>query len=181
MNSSTKLLLLDINGLLCCKVPKSVKNPDVLKLNSYNVLPRPNYIEFLETLYSRYTIGFFSSTCEWNVNPILNKLLTPEQKKATVLLWFRDRTRLDPDDSGFATIKMLKDVFENPMFNAKRLYNESNTILIDDCNIKTRFNNPDNIITCKSFTGQDDDDHELLDLIETISERFELISNSNCL
>ena len=181
MNSSTRLLLLDINGLLCCKVPKGQKNKkynkdDILKLNSYKVIIRPHCREFLEYCYSKFTIGFFTSTCEWNVKAILNKLLTPEQHKATALMWFRDRTRFDPissaDEMSFETIKMLEDIFQNPMANEKRLYNDQNTLLIDDSETKTRFNDPANIIICKAFTGEEDD-RGLFDLMEIIPQRFE--------
>ena len=184
MNSPTRFLLLDINGLLCCKVPKGQKyknydKSDILKLNSYKVIIRPYCREFLEKCYSQFTIGFFTSTCEWNVKAILNKLLTPEQHKATVLMWFRDRTRFDPDTShevsGFDTIKVLDDIFQNPMVNEKRLYSEQNTVLIDDSETKTRFNDPANIIICKAFTGEEND-QGLLDLLEIIPQKFEALT-----
>jgi len=175
------LLLLDINGLLCCKVPKGqdikkYAKSDILKLNSYKVIIRPHCREFLESCYSKFTVGFFTSTCEWNVKAILNKLLTPEQHKATALMWFRDRTRFDPilsaDKMGFDTIKMLEDVFQNPMVNEKRLYSKENTLLIDDSPTKTRFNDPSNIIICKAFVGEEND-RGLLDLLEIIPQKFE--------
>jgi hypothetical protein len=184
MNSSTRLLLLDINGLLCCKIPKDQKpkkyaKSDILKLNSYKVIIRPYCREFLESCYSQFAVGFFTSTCEWNVKAILNKILTPEQYKTTALMWFRDRTRFDPissaDEMRFETIKMLEDIFQNPMVNEKSLYSEQNTLLIDDSEIKTRFNNPANIIICKKFTGEEND-QGLLDLLKIIPEKFEALT-----
>jgi hypothetical protein len=170
-----KLVLLDINGLLCCKIKKNVeinKSSEILDLNSYKVILRPHYKEFLDFVYNNYKVGFFSSTCEWNAKEILNKLLNKEQKKLTVLMWFRDRTHIDPDSiDTYDTIKKLEDVFDNPVFNVKRKYHSGNTILIDDSKTKTRFNNPNNIIICESFTGNEDD-CVLFELINLISDRY---------
>ena len=92
--SSVKLLLLDINGLLCCKTKNSDNN---IKISSYYVILRPFYKEFLDFCYNHFHVGFFSSTPEKNARMILKHLLTKEQIVKTKLFWFRDRTHLDFD------------------------------------------------------------------------------------
>lgn len=173
MESHTRLLLLDINGLLCCKMPKisHCGNLEILNLNSYNVIMRPGCREFLEFCYAGFTVGFFSSTNKWNVDAILKKLLNSEQQKTTAFKWYRDHTHFDPDTE-YATIKKLQDIFDNPVVNENRKYSSENTILLDDSEAKTRFNDPNNIIICEAFTGKEDD-RFLFELMELIPQKFE--------
>ena len=66
----SRLLVLDINGVLC------------YKSNQHFIL-RPFLKDFLKECYSKYDIGFFSSTPKDNVYKILNFMLTKEQFKKT--------------------------------------------------------------------------------------------------
>lgn len=170
-----RLLILDINGLLCCKVSKDHvpdARTEILELGKYNVILRPHARKFLECCYRDYTVAFFSSTTYTNANLILEKLLTAQQKESTCFRWFRDRTRLDSaGNKDYDTIKNLADVFDNPVINEKRIFNWSNTLLCDDSKIKTRFNPDKNIIIFKAFEG-DPDDNILLEMMDVISERF---------
>lgn len=160
MNSSKRLLLLDINGLLCCKVPKNqiIKNQEFIKLSTYNVIVRPGCRKFLKSCYLNFDVGFLSSTTEYNATIILKKLLTPQQHKLTVCFLFREFCRADPDPiNTFDTIKVLQDVFDDDTLNKNNQWNDTNTILIDDSITKTRFNDPVNILICKSYTGEKSD------------------------
>ena len=190
----TRLLLLDINGVLCCKsehknaleeVTEDLTNCnlneiklEILKLSTYNVTLRPNYREFLEFCYENFSVGFFSSTTYPNANAILEKILTPEQKAKTILKWFRDHTHLDPDFGSnpeivfHDTIKKLSDIFDNPIINGNRKFSPKNTLLCDDSEIKTRFNDPKNIVIFKGFKG-DPEDKVLYEMINVLSKRFE--------
>lgn len=172
---SPRLLLLDINGVLCCKIGKDEKpndNLELLELNAYKVVMRPGAREFLEFCYKHFTVAFFSSTTYPNANAILEKLLSPEQKKATPFRWFRDRTHFDPDaKKEYDTIKKLSDIFDNPMVNSDRKYNERNTILCDDSAVKTRFNDPKNIVVLTPFKGEEDDT-ALFETMELLPIRF---------
>lgn len=173
---NTRLLLLDINGLLCCKKPKDwcSVNLEVIELNSYKVVKRPGYSEFLDFCYSNFSVGFFSSTTKLNSDYIIDGLLTIQQRNKTVLMWFRDRTHFDPDcgKNSNDTIKKLQDIFDNPVINANRKYHSGNTILLDDSSVKTRFNDPKNIVICKAFEGNDDD-QEFFEMMKIIPERFD--------
>ena len=174
----TRLLLLDINGILCCKKTKNFISKDMLELKSYKVQTRPGCSEFLDFCYNNFSVGFFSSTTRKNAEAILSLLLTSQQRQNTILMWFRDRTHLDPDvikDSTifyYDTIKKLQDIFDNPVINEKRKYHSGNTILVDDSIAKTRFNDPKNIVICESFDGNQDD-KVLYEIMEILPERFE--------
>lgn len=171
-----KLVVLDINGILCCKyficsnknkygekdktdrdVIKSLIKLPCLDLPKFIVFLRPHVKEFLDFCFLNYDVGFFSSTTEKNAGEILSVLLSDVQKKKVKFFWYRDRTRLDPDygkDSeikNFDTVKLLDDIIESPMINYERKYNENNIFLLDDSEKKTRFNNSDNVIIIPSF------------------------------
>lgn len=176
MNPPTQLLLLDINGLFCYKIPKNKAvesvSLEIIELNSYKVIMRPGYREFFDFCYDHYTVGFFTSTNQWNVDIILNKVLNRKQMKNTAFKWYRDRTRFDPDsENSYDTIKKLEDVFDNPVINKERKYHSGNTVLIDDSETKTRFNDPKNILICEPFIGKEDD-RILFELMELLPEKF---------
>jgi hypothetical protein len=179
--NNNRLLVLDINGVLCCKMPKNSiisEQLELLELKRYTVIMRPGYREFLDFCYDNFTVAFFSSTTYSNANAILDKLLSSEQKSRTAFRWVRGRTHFDPDylnDSQTTfhdTIKKLSDIFDNPIINDKRKYNESNTILCDDSEVKTRFNEKKNIIIFKPFEG-DENDNILFEMMKMIPDYFE--------
>jgi hypothetical protein len=162
-----KLLLLDINGLLCCKVPKG----QGLSIKSYDVILRPYYKEFLDWCYKHYKVGYFSSTSAINAKLILNYLLTPEQKEHCVLFWFRDKTQLDPyPKKRYDTIKSLIDVYDHVEY----VFNDCNTLIIDDSYNKVRFNLQKNVLLCQPYKNDKDDD-ELIRLMSDIVTKYSLL------
>lgn len=185
-----RLLLLDINGVLCCKqryisdlsehINQLSLEPkcELLKLKSYTVMLRPGYREFLDFCFEHFTVAFYSSTTYSNANAILNKLLTSKQKNKTLFRWFRDRTQLDPDFGQnpkimkHDTVKKLVDVFNCPLINEERKFNYDNTLLCDDSEQKTRFNPDKNIVIFPEFTG-DPHDQVLNKMTKTLLERFD--------
>lgn len=184
---NTRLLILDINGVLCCKVSKDSKIGDALELlvlNAYTIIMRPGYREFLDFCYKNYTVAFFSSTTYSNASVILEKLLTHEQKSATAFCWFRDRTHSDPDyqkDSNIRihdTIKILSDVFDDPTVNAEHKYHSRNTLLCDDSKTKNRFNNSNNVVIFEPFIGEKND-KVLYEMMDVLSQRFVNLQNLN--
>lgn len=175
---SERLILLDLNGVLCRKITSGPMPENAFDLRAYAVEPRPGVTEFLEFCYSHYAVGFFSSTTFKNADPILKKLLTPEQYKLSTIKWFRDRTRFDPDNTNHETVKVLKDLFENPVTNYDRVWNETNTLLIDDSEQKTRFNSKGNVLLVKSYTG-DSQDRELALLMEEIPQKLHSTSEKS--
>ena len=172
-----KLLLLDINGVLCYRTTEDISGELVIKLPKCSVALRPGYQIFLDFCYYRYKIAFFSSTTYQNANDILETLLTPNQKKRTLFRWFRDRTHYDPDTNDHSTIKLLSDVFDNPVVNSYRQFTSRNTLLCDDSPSKIRFNNPNNIVLINPFEG-DSNDRTLFELMNIIPSRFDYIQSS---
>ena len=196
----TKLLILDINGLLCRKVKKDYLGPVDLELATYRVVRRPGYSEFLATCYANFTVGFFSSTTRKNGDQILQILLTDQQRKDTLFFWYRDRTSLDPDWPSttqpitchpswslediddwsaqgveeYATIKNLVSVWANPIINWDRRFSLLNTIICDDSTIKLRFNRKENCLLVPSFVTPEDE--VLPNLGEKINCKFEILA-----
>lgn len=160
------LLILDINGVLCCKVNKSEppSNLERIELYSYDVLLRPGYREFLDFCFSKYQVAFFTSTIEHNALIILKSMLTPEQMEKVVFKWFRDKTRMDIENGTYATAKILSDVFTDQ-------YTKYNTIICDDSLDKLRFNNSENTLIFPEFKG-DINDHVLINMPEEIIKKF---------
>src|SRR3989304_5532495 len=82
-----KLIVLDINGVLCYKyfaehLGKGIKkllldniNLDHVLLNKSIVFYRPGVKKFLEFCFNYFDVGFFSSTTEYNSNKIITTLL----------------------------------------------------------------------------------------------------------
>lgn len=187
------LLILDINGLLCCKVQPDCTEADLRPNKHYSVILRPGYAEFLQQCYAHYEVGFFSSTTEPNASAILKALLTKEQFKQTKFIWYRDRTSLDPDwqadqihydetwnDLEFNqeikahdTIKLLNNVWNNPMINAKRKYNSKNTLICDDSAMKLRYNSQQNCLIVSEYVYTSDENTTLKEIWNDIVERMQ--------
>jgi len=185
-----KLLVLDLNGLLFSKVQDKT-NADLM-LNAYGVMFREGYKEFLESCYSQYRVGFYSSTTQQNAWAILDKMLTKSQRKKTVFFWCRDRTILDPDwnedqfsfdqswdESEFlkdeivrhSTIKLLTHIWNNPIINCERRYSEKNTLICDDSSLKLRLNLRKNCLIAEPFP--EETLHEVFDRIQVSFEELE--------
>lgn len=166
------LLILDINGLICCKVkPPYQENltNNYIARNHYRVYFRDNVKEFIKWCLENYNVGIWSSTNNYNVYPILKHVLDQDIIKKFLFIWCRDRTRLDleyPNNNikKFDTIKDLKDIWSCPTINCEREYDSSNTLLIDDSYQKTRFNSSDNLLIVNSF----DINNPNLDIISDI-------------
>lgn len=174
----TRLVVLDLNGVLSykCSLDSVIENSAIIELARAKVVLRPGYAAFLAHCYEHYSVAFFSSTTYTNANPILEKMLTAEQKQQTVFRWFRDRTRLDPDYgtgdvAKFDTIKLVKDIIENPTVNESRVYSYENVLLIDDDLNKVRLNNPKNVMTVGSYYGKREDT-TLAEIIPLIEAKF---------
>ena len=155
-----KLIILDINGLLCHKerLPQSEidampDSDEYLKRRIYIVRKHTDVDKFLEWCFDNYHVAFWSSTTSYNAKPIIDQLLnTSDIPKRAKFIWYRDRTRLDPDYGvnndikEHDTVKTLSDVWSHPYVNQYRLYSNTNTLLVDDSARKTRFNHPDNVV-----------------------------------
>ena len=170
----SKLLILDVFGLLCAKL-----NPDtpallpiIQETKHYRVVARPHLKEFLAAVFSRYTVAIFSSSSYYNVSSVLNTVMTRGQLNSCLFIWTRDRTHLDPEgEHEHSTVKRLSDVLDNPVLNSKRAHSWSNTLMCDDTLSKMAANPEGNVLTCQEFTG-DAGDAYLLTLLGEIEGKF---------
>lgn len=192
-----KLVVLDINGVFCRKLNQKevakLKASGKGKATSRDSAPRVFAFkggrtiggvefrqgdqEFFQTLFERYHVAIFSSTEQRNAERILNQV---KNKKRFEFLWYRDRTRFDQDDQpeGHETVKMLRDIYDNPVINRGRQWSDRNTIIIDDSITKVRFNNPKNVLIVRSFTGAgESEDGYLSEVLQMIEEKFTALDN----
>ncbi len=188
-----RLVILDINGLLCYKIKTNLLFQDIKKYpkgqypyqyykinNSIHIIFRPYYYEFLVKLFENYHVAFFSSTTEQNASKILNVLLTKNQMRYKIFSWYRDHTKFDPDKNdkdNFETIKLLEDVYTNPVVNINHTWSNLNTIMVDDSVEKTRFNDSKNIIIVPSFIAANEE-QVLLQTLDRIKLAFENLENN---
>lgn len=151
--SELKLLVLDLNGILCHKAYKEEDTLDrsiykSISLDKHNIYLRPKAKRFLNKILNlkNLEVAIFSSTTYPNVNLILNELITTEQRKKLKFLWCREHCTLDPDYGTrddvkeYTTIKKLETITDHPYINMKRLYNSTNVLFIDDEPSKMRYN-----------------------------------------
>ena len=185
---SNKLVILDINGLLCCKELHIDKSPnkrsmkkttDCIDLRKMRIYIRPGAVDFINNLMKNYRVGFWSSTTEWNAKQIIQALDLNAKKFA--FTWYRDRTKLDPDYlkntkvKKHDTVKNMQDIFDCPTINESRRYGWRNTVLIDDSKSKTRFNPVINLINVSEYELKDVGRDETYDLefFELLQDRIE--------
>ena len=187
-DSKKRLLILDMNGLVCRKIYKpdyDEDNPvsdkyERLELGSCYVFIRPDVRDFLEKCFELADIAFWSSTTYYNAKHILDHILTESQQSNVIFKWYRDRTKLDPTygidhvTNNYDTIKDLNDVWDSPVINRNRFYNSSNTIICDDDHKKVRLNNKDNIIMVTTFDPWESeyDNTVMNDLLEKIEDQL---------
>ncbi len=179
--TTKKLIVLDVNGVLCYKISKhkdNIKNrTNILELSYNNVYFRPGAKKFLEWLFERYKVAIYSSTTFKNIKPILNYLM-PKLYKKLVFLWCRDRCTLDPDYGTdtqifkYSTIKLLSSILENPNINERRIYKKNNVLFLDDSPSKMRFNPVNSYYILKSYHP---DDMELYSDVKIKIDEFEII------
>jgi len=169
----TKLLILDLNGLLVSKQPQKLFDCryQVQKCGSYYVYLRPNVHEFIDQIMDLYDVGIFSSTTYKNAQPIV-ELLFKDKHKQLKFKWFRDRTEFDPDSQDHATVKELDRIWRNSAVNWHRKYSNKNTLLCDDDHTKLRFNDKKNYLVVPKFDPTSKFDLVLDDLLEQITDKF---------
>jgi hypothetical protein len=154
------LVLLDVNGLLCCKVddPRvDVSKFEVQRANKYKTVARPDCRKFVAKLMDTYTVGIFSSTTAFNLNKILPWLLGKELRSKIVFIADRHSVKFDPNYGTCAgieshdTVKYLDDIWSNPCFNWNRDWNSTNTLLVDNDLRKVKFNEPANYLVVEEW------------------------------
>lgn len=170
------LVLLDVNGLLLCKVKKGTVKRAVRYSSYEDVIIRNHAVEFIEKLMSKYDVGIFTSGHRSNTFNLIKLLMGTEKSKKLKFILSREYTKFDPEsDDNISTVKILSDVYNNPVVNRNKIYNKYNTLLCDDSEIKTRFNPQENIVIVEKFTDYKriSEDDYLMTLPDQIDERME--------
>lgn len=159
---SKRLIVLDINGTLCYRfyigslesyeVDKLKISFDMILIPKFIVFLRPHVYDFLSMCFDKFDVGFFSSMTERHGSQILDILLTKEQKEQVKFIWYRDKTRPDPDFgikpeiTNYDTIKMAQDIVDS--FDRYKL---EDILICDDSETKLRFNKSENTCVIRSF------------------------------
>ena len=155
-----RLLILDINGIICFKSSnkdsKEYRKGDEesLKLPSYKIFKFNGIEDFIQWCLDNYDVAIWSSTTHRNASEML-KLCNIDISKFK-FVWYRDRTELDPeykinkDITRYNTVKNLERIWSNPI-NVYRQYSSKNTLIIDDDHMKVRFNDKDNVFIVNNF------------------------------
>ncbi|KAI3463819.1 hypothetical protein Pfo_020482 [Paulownia fortunei] len=164
-----KLLVLDVNGLLVdisSYVPYDYDPDDIILKKA--VFKRPYCDDFLKFCFERFNVGVWSSRTKRNMEPILDFLLGNDKCK---LLFCWDQSHCT--DTGFTTVekrhkplllkklKRLWDKCEPDLPWERGVYNESNTLLLDDTPYKALSNPRYNAIFPRTYQFTDVRDNSL--------------------
>ncbi|XP_076924875.1 uncharacterized protein LOC143587480 [Bidens hawaiensis] len=164
-----KLLVLDVNGLLVDIVadPDEGCKPDTI-IGSKAVFKRPFCDEFLKFCFERFNVGVWTSRTRRNIEQVL-KFLEINSEDQLLFCW----DQFHCTKTGFNTIensgkplvlKELKKLWEKQDSNLpweKGVYNESNTIFLDDSPYKALRNPPHTAIFPYSYSYRDTQDNGL--------------------
>lgn len=159
------LVVLDLHGLLCERVSRegakkrgereaafAQRRPAITQ--RYNqVWLRPRLRDFLNYLVRRHSIAVWSSAALHNVSSLLDDIgdqcgLRDVLQREIRFVWGRDRCKPDFETGGYATMKLLSDLWGHadcgPRFNC------TNTLLLDDSFSKVR-NFPESAIVVPAY------------------------------
>jgi len=202
-----KLVILDLSGTLIHKYdynrnatkPKStlIYNKEFYQLihlkNGRKITPCYGLVDFIESLMSKYRVAIWSSTTDYNTNPIIKSIFPKHIIERFLFIWHREFTELDPDygKEGYEhiqkydTIKPIDNIKASPIINYSRKWDRHNMIIIDDSPDKLRFNPPENNIVVPTYMlSEFDEKQTVIDLEylnyleELIDDRFELLTQN---
>ncbi|PWA67221.1 FCP1-like domain, HAD-like domain protein [Artemisia annua] len=165
-NSRKKLLVLDVNGLIVDIVahPDEKYKPDTI-IGRKAVYKRPYCDEFLKFCFERFNVGVWTSRTRRNIERVLDFLMKDTQKQF-IFCWDQSHCT----ETGFNTLdnsdkplllKELKKLWDkqDPDLSWDRgVYDESNTILLDDSPYKALRNPPYTAIFPHSYSYRDTKD-----------------------
>ena len=140
----TLLVILDLNGVLAFR-----------KKRTKGYHPRPNLDPFLDYLFANHHVMIWSSGMPENVERIMEKMLTPEQREKLVAIWSRDKLRIPPNlfAEKVQVYKQLSWVWEDPTLRTNAPlggWSQRDTVLVDD-SIDKAAAEPHNLIQVDEF------------------------------
>ena len=148
--STKKLLILDVNGLLLARYPKLDRNiiPQGAKHGMVGrsfVFKRPFCTSFLNFCFENFHVGIWSSMMEGNVHKALDYICkgNPMQQKFMFIMHQGDCTNTGlQNPSKKESPLFLKELTKVWSRFPNGLFNETNTLLIDDTPYKALWNPP---------------------------------------
>lgn len=165
----TKLLVLDINGLLLQRVrgpvPAGVTRRPDMSFRGQKVFQRQHMTPFLEWCLQHFHVAIWSTAKRENVQSLAELVLGANYAQRVAFVWtqtqctntglFHPQERHKP-----VFLKELRRVWEHPELAPK--FNSSNTLLIDDTPYKAALNPPNTAIHPKEWTCDQQDDEMLM-------------------
>ena len=143
-------MCLDINGIICSLIPKSVKDKDdksIILCSSNNIqfIARPGLDDLLYLINTTFDIMFYTSRTEKNANDILQKL-----------------------GESSDTIKGLYDIDGNNLLHQSNCRKLTKTKFIKDVNV-----------VCENMQDANDNKYDLNDIlmIDDSPEKFDTLHN----
>ncbi|KAK8936987.1 hypothetical protein KSP39_PZI012088 [Platanthera zijinensis] len=164
-----KLLVLDLNGILCDVVFSSCgSRMPYKKVSKKPVFKRPFLDDFMAFCFEKFAVGIWSSRNKKNVAGVINYIMC-DTKDKLLFSWDQSKCTL----TGFNTIKerykplVLKELIklwdkeEAALPWEKGDYSPSNTLLVDDSPYKALCNPPNTAIFPFSYDFRDEGDNFL--------------------
>lgn len=142
---------------------------------------------FLSVMFERHTIAIWTSAEERNITPVLDAISKEYELQPGILhtiqfAWHRNRCRPDRATGKYASIKSLRDLWEDRHHG--RYFTPSNTLLIDDSYTKVRLFPPSAIVVPAYSASEmgpvfenDDTLPWLILYIEYLADRVERFGN----
>ncbi|KAI5197629.1 HAD-like protein [Aureobasidium subglaciale] len=154
------LVVLDLNGVLAFR-----------KKRSKGYKPRPNLDTFLHYLFANHHVMIWSSGMPENVERIIERMLSSQQRELLVAIWSRDKLRLPDNLFGekVQVYKQLSWIWDDPTLQVNAPlggWSQKDTVLVDD-SIDKAAAEPHNLIEVDEFTGdpEQNENTTLLDVI----------------
>jgi len=152
-NPQRLLIILDLNGTLVYR-PNPSRQPTKIE-------HRPYLREFLQYLFTNFSVMVWSSARPQNVQSMTDQVLPRDQASALVARWARDSFGLSPHEYN-ENVQVYKDLRlvwskdeiqkQHPQYQDGARWDQRNTVLIDD-SLEKAFAQPHNLIDIPEFEG----------------------------
>jgi len=168
--SKRTLLILDLNGLLVYR--EYVKNletipKDAMKIGNFLVWKRPGIEDFIKMIFLHFDVAVWSSVSKYNIME-LSKNIFEEFYDKLKFCWCQEEC--DITEHPLKSFKKLYKKNLEKVWETYTEYNETNTIIIDDTELKMVSNPPKCVMICQSWTK--DDNYARLDIGQGIMRRL---------
>lgn len=139
------LLILDLNGILVYRnyAPNSSSSDDkipdgAIRRGNFIIWKRPGLEKFLEYVFHNFNVAVWSSVSKRNLDPLIEVVFGPLKQR---LLFSWDQSRCEKTNHPLTNKKplFLKNLSE--VWKEYSMFDEKNTLIIDDTSLKMQ-NNP---------------------------------------